>query len=74
MAQVRQARGVSLEEIADITKISIYYLRCIESEAFEELPASVYTRGYLRQVARILGLDGERVAASYVERIKRSKD
>ena len=74
LAQVRQAKGVSLEEIAEITKISIYYLRCIESETFEELPAPVYTRGYLRQIARILGLDGERVAASFVERIKRSKD
>ncbi len=74
LAQVREVKGVSLEEIAEITKISIYYLRCIEAETFEELPAPVYTRGYLRQVARILGLDGERVAVSYLERIKRSKD
>ncbi len=66
---VREARGISLEEIADSSKISIYYLRKIESEEFGELPARVYARGYLKQIAVILGLDPDAVAVSYMGRL-----
>ncbi|MBN2493711.1 MAG: helix-turn-helix domain-containing protein [Deltaproteobacteria bacterium] len=68
LAEIREARGISIERIADVTKINIYYLRLIEAEDYSDLPAEVYVRGYLKQVAQFLGLDPARVAASYLER------
>ncbi len=65
LRQVRLARGLTLEKIADQTKISIYYLRNIESEDFANLPAPVYVRGYLKQIAALLGLDVGRVVRDY---------
>ncbi|MEZ0368620.1 MAG: helix-turn-helix domain-containing protein, partial [Candidatus Sericytochromatia bacterium] len=53
----RQQRGLSLEEIAQRTFIKLHYLQALEEGLFDRLPAPVYTSGYIRQVARMLGLD-----------------
>ena len=66
---LRQVRGVcqtSLEEIAERTKISMFTLRCIEGEQLADLPAPVYLRGFLKQIARMLNLDPDRVVRDYM--------
>jgi cytoskeletal protein RodZ len=73
LAQVRQARGLTLERISDITKINIFYLRAFENEKYADLPADVYVRGYLRQITNLLGLDSQRVVPSYLERMKKGR-
>jgi len=50
----REKRGISLEEISETTRINIDYLAAIEKGRFEFLPAEVYVRSYLRQVAKII--------------------
>ncbi|HVT43724.1 MAG TPA: RodZ domain-containing protein [Thermoanaerobaculia bacterium] len=58
----REIRGISLREIADSTKISTRFLEAIERDDFETLPAAVFTRGFIREYARYVGLDpGEQV-------------
>jgi curved DNA-binding protein CbpA len=74
LRQVREARQISLEKIADVTKIAIYYLRSLESESFEDLPAEVYVRGYLRQIAKLLGLDPAEVTTGYLQRLADQKE
>jgi hypothetical protein len=69
LRQVREARGYSLEFIADVTKIAIYYLRYLEAEDYSELPAKVYTRGYLRLLAQMLELKADKVVESYLARM-----
>jgi len=54
----REARGISLREIADTTKISVRYLEAIERGAFDRLPGGVYTEGYIRQYACAIGDTG----------------
>lgn len=54
---LRQKRGVSLEQIADTTKISIRFLRAIESEEFEKLPGGLFSTSYIRQYAAAIGFD-----------------
>ena len=44
------------------------YLRFIEEERFDDLPAAVYVRGFVKGYARCLGLDPDRVAPSYMRR------
>lgn len=73
LRRTRLARGLELDQINATTKISQPYLRSIEEERFEALPASVYVRGYVAAYARCLGLDSGRVANDYLERLKAAR-
>lgn len=53
----RLNRGVSIEDISAKTFIKLHYLQALEQGLLEDLPAPVYTSGYIRQYARVLGLD-----------------
>jgi cytoskeletal protein RodZ len=48
---------VSLEQIADRTKISLRFLRAIEAEDFGKLPGGIFSTSYLRQYAAEIGYD-----------------
>lgn len=61
----REVRGISLKEIADATKISRRYLEALESDDHSMLPAPVFTRGFVREFARYIGLDAEEMADRY---------
>ncbi len=72
-ARLRRARlrnGVELDEIAGVTKVNPTYLRFIEEERFEDLPAAVYVRGFVMGYASCVGLDPSRVAKSYMKRYR----
>ncbi len=62
----REARGVSLRDIAQSTKISLRYLEYIESDRFDGLPAPVYLRGFVQEYARAAGLESRKTAESYL--------
>jgi hypothetical protein len=51
LVSIRRSSGVTLEQIADSTKIGIRYLRAIEDGNLGKLPGGVYTSNYLRQYA-----------------------
>jgi flagellar biosynthesis protein FlhG len=68
LQRVRIRRGIEIEEIAGVTKVNPTYLRFIEEERFDDLPAAVYVRGFLKCYARCIGLDPDRVAQSYMRR------
>jgi MinD-like ATPase involved in chromosome partitioning or flagellar assembly len=70
LADVRQRRGITLDELSGISKVSTTYLRAIEQEDFDVLPEPVYVRGFLIAYARTLDLDAEAVARSYLERMR----
>lgn len=65
LREIREYRGISLEAIAEHTKISRGYLQAIEDENEDRLPEPAYLKGYLRQYAAEIGLDAERVLAHY---------
>ena len=56
-ARVRQ--HLELTEVELATKIRARYLRALEEEAFDALPAQTYVKGFLRTYADYLGLDGQ---------------
>ena len=74
----REIRGISLKEIADATKISKRFLDAIERNDHKTLPAPVFTRGFVREYARYLGLNADEMvnrynyAAAGDDRIERS--
>jgi len=71
LKRLRETAGLSLEDMAMITKISKRYLRAIEGDDFATLPAKVYIRGFVGQYARVLGLDSGRVAQSFLSLVER---
>ena|SRR5271157_2805123 len=63
----REKRNLELEQISRELKISPRFLEAIEKEQFAKLPGTVFAKSFVRQYARMLGLDEEELAAE-VER------
>jgi cytoskeleton protein RodZ len=53
----RQRRSVSLEDIAQTTKVTVRSLQALESDAFDQLPGGILSKGIVRSYVRFLGLD-----------------
>lgn len=68
LRRIREARGITVRQIADRTKVTRHHIENIEDEKFAALPAPVYLRGILLSIARELRLDGQKVARSYLDR------
>lgn len=61
----RELREVKLEEVATATRISERFLKALENEDWDKLPGGVFGRGFVRTIARYLGLDEEGLLAEY---------
>jgi len=61
----RELREVTLEEITSATRIGPRFLEALENEEWEKLPGGVFNRGFVRSVARYLGLDEEVLLGEY---------
>jgi len=66
LRQQREARGVSLRDIADSSKISVRYLEALERDRLDVLPAPVFAKGFLREYARVVGLDADEAVNLYL--------
>jgi curved DNA-binding protein CbpA len=70
LKKVREYKNLPIEKLCEITKINSYYVKGIEAMNPESLPAIVYVRGYVVQIAKALGLDDKKVADSYMKTFK----
>jgi cytoskeletal protein RodZ len=61
----REMREVTLNEVTVATRIGPRFLDALENEQWEKLPGGVFNRGFVRSVARYLGLDEESLLAEY---------
>jgi cytoskeleton protein RodZ len=61
----REMREVSLKEVTTATRIGPRFLEALENEEWEKLPGGIFNRGFVRSVARYLGLDEENLLAEY---------
>ena len=73
LRRAREARGVTVPQIAERTKVTRHHIENIEAERFSALPAPVYLRGILLTIARELRLDGQKVARAYLDRAAASE-
>jgi hypothetical protein len=71
LRHAREALGLDLSTISEETKIGCSMLEYIEAERLDRLPAPVYLKNFTLQIARCLGLDEEKVARTYLSRIRR---
>jgi cytoskeleton protein RodZ len=61
----RELREVSLAEITSATRIGPRFLEALENEDWEKLPGGVFNRGFVRSIARYLGLNEEVLLGEY---------
>lgn len=68
--RVREYKNISLEKMSEITRINPHYLVALEKNAWKDLPAAVFVRGFVVQISRILGLDEKRTIESFMKIFK----
>ena len=62
----REMRAITLEEIAEATKIGTRSLKALEDEHFDQLPGGIFNKGFVRAYAKFLGIDEEQAVADYI--------
>lgn len=72
LQRVRLYKQLTLDQISAETRISKSYLSAVETNDHDALPASVFTRGFVVQLARVLGMDEQRTASLYMKKFKAS--
>ena len=70
----RLRRGLQLEQVAAQTKIGLHLLEAMEADQFDRLPGGVFTRSFVRQYARTLGVDEEELVASLKQQFEEPAD
>jgi DnaJ-class molecular chaperone len=73
LKEIREYKNVTIERMAEMTRISKTHLIAIENEDLAKLPAEVYVRGYVYQYAKVLKLGPDQVAASFILHFKKLK-
>ncbi len=74
LRKIREYKGISIEKLSEIIKVNPYYIKAIELEDSGNLPAAVFVRGYVSQIAKELGLVPKLVADSYMNNFKKNKN
>lgn len=74
LKEVREYKNVTIERMADMTRVSKTHITALENEDVKKLPADVYVRGYVYQYAKVLKLNPEQVATSYLSHLKKLKN
>jgi hypothetical protein len=74
LREARLRQDLDFPELEERTKIRPKYLRALEDERFDVLPAPTYVRGFLRSYAESLGLDGQPFVDEYNSRFTVGED
>ena len=67
LRRAREAKGLSLAQVEEVTRIRSAYLQALEEEDYQRLPPPVYVKGFLKNYALFLDLNPQQVLALYHE-------
>ena len=62
----REARGITLRQISDQTRISMRYLEAIETNDYKRLPGGIYNRNFIKAYAKLISFDEEEAMEGYL--------
>jgi curved DNA-binding protein CbpA len=68
LKMMREQRGLTARNVADVTKLNGRYVEGIEDENFKKLPARPYLRGFLVLYAKAIGYEPDRIVSDYMKR------
>jgi cytoskeletal protein RodZ len=71
--KAREKKGISLDDVSNVTKISARMLQAIEEEHFEQLPGGVFNKGFIRAYARHVGLNDEEAVNEYLACLRQAQ-
>ena len=66
---IRLEKKISLEQVAAQTRVGLELLLLVEQEDYDQLPAEVYVKGFLRSYAAAIGADGDEAVRRYASRL-----
>lgn len=69
LRQAREAKGLSLRDVADQTRIAHNYLEAIENDNYKTLPGGIFNKGFVRSFAKAVGIDEKEALADYTNLI-----
>jgi cytoskeleton protein RodZ len=61
----REKRGLSYEQVAQITRLRRHFLEALENEEWHNLPPSVFVKGFIRSYAKALGMEESKLLELY---------
>ena len=61
----REARNIRLSEVARSTKISKWYLDCLEKDEYDKIPGGPYIKGYIASYASFIGIEEDEILKRY---------
>jgi len=66
----REARGISLREISEQTRISMRYLEAIEANDYKRLPGGIFNRSFIKAYAKYIGYDEKEALEAYARTVR----
>lgn len=69
LRQAREARGITISEVADQTRIAPLYIESIERDDFSPLPGGIFNKGFVKSFARYVGVDEQEALQDYAKLI-----
>ncbi|HEX8494698.1 MAG TPA: helix-turn-helix domain-containing protein [Pyrinomonadaceae bacterium] len=70
----REARGISLREISEQTRISMRYLEAIETNDYKRLPGGIFNRSFIKAYAKYVGYDEQAALEGYARTAREQGD
>jgi cytoskeleton protein RodZ len=61
----REARGISIRDVAEQTRIAPMYIECIENDNYKPLPGGIFNKGFVKSYARFIGMDENEALQDY---------
>ncbi len=65
LRQAREARGMTINQVAEQTRISANYIECMERDDYSHLPGGVFNKGFVKLYARCVGIDEQEALQDY---------
>ena len=66
LRQAREARDISISEVAEQTRISPLYIESIENDDYRPLPGGIFNKGFVKSYAKVVGVDENEALADYL--------
>ena len=73
LKEMREARGLSLKDVFEMTRVSLINITAVENSDFDRLPPPVYARNFIRKYARAVGIDEKPILDRYEKHLESLK-
>lgn len=65
LRQAREERGISINEVAEQTRIAPLYIESIENDDYSPLPGGIFNKGFIKSFAKFVGVDEQEAMQDY---------